>query len=61
MGGGGGQVLCFGCLSQVFEQKVMDQISQPGQCQKIVVGFSGGAPNTHTSAHHGPEKVLLDT
>ena len=26
-----------------------------------IVGFWGGAPNTYTSAHHGPEKMLLDT
>ena len=24
-------------------------------------GFGGGAPSTHTTAHHKPEKVLLDT
>ena len=23
--------------------------------------FLGGAPNSHASAHHGPEKVFLDT
>ena len=28
---------------------------------KICCGFWGGAPNTHTSAHHGPEKLFLDT
>ena len=25
-----------------------------------IVGVLGGAPNTHTSAHHGPEKEFLD-
>ena len=29
--------------------------------KKILLGFWGGAPSTHTSAHHGPEKVFLDT
>ena len=29
--------------------------------KKIVFGFRGGAPNTHTAAHPGPEKVFLDT
>ena len=28
---------------------------------KKLLGFLGGAPNTHTCAHHGPEKVFLDT
>ena len=28
--------------------------------QKIWFGFWGGAPDTHTSAHHGPAKVVLD-
>ena len=28
---------------------------------KKLFGFRGGAPNTHISAHHGPEKVFLDT
>ena len=26
-----------------------------------IVGFSGGAPNTHISAHHRQEKVFMDT
>ena len=30
--------------------------------QKLEIsGFWGGAPHTHTSAYHGPEKVFLDT
>ena len=28
---------------------------------KKLFGFLGGAPNTHTSAIHGPEKVFLNT
>ena len=29
--------------------------------KRILVGFWGGAPNLHTSAHPTPAKVFLDT
>ena len=29
--------------------------------KKKCCGFCGGAPNTHTTAHHKPETVFLDT
>ena len=29
--------------------------------KKYLLGFWGGAPTTHPSAHHGPAKVFLDT
>ena len=48
-----GQKMCFWIPGmEVFE---MDN------AQKTLFRFWGGAPNTHTSAHHGPENVFLDT
>ena len=48
-----GQKMCFWIPGMgVFE---MDN------AKKILFGFRGGAPNTHTSAHHGPENMFLDT
>ena len=34
---------------------------QNGQCQKLLLVIKGGAPNTHTSVHHGPENLFVDT
>ena len=48
-----GQKKCFGIPGmEVFE---MDNDNE------FCLGFWGGAPNTHTAAHHGPKKVFLDT
>ena len=48
-----GQKRCFWIPElEVFETQ---------HAKKTRHGFWGGAPNTHTFAHHGPEKVFLDT
>ena len=48
-----GQERCFWIPKMV--------VFETNHAKKICYGFWGGAPNTHTSAHLGPEKVLLDT